>query len=293
MTLPALSLIRREYLRWIRAPTWVISGLMSPILYLLLFGQAFDLGKLLPPGVPASALSRALFGAPDYFSYFAVGMVAFASVTAAMFSGTGVIFDKQLGILQRILSTPISRRSVFLSSLVFRGILTLIPAFLVVGFALLLAHVPDVAGLRVGSGVTVLDGAQFLVAALLLSVAFTALFLSFGFAARRIESYFGVVTILQLPILLTSNAMYPVSIMPAWLQYLVGVNPISLAVNIMRMSLFGTAGYAYSAGVYFAGLLAWAALFVGLALLLASRALRTDAAAAPGGSALSQALAES
>jgi ABC-2 type transport system permease protein len=289
MMLPAVSLIRREYLRWVRAPTWVISGLMSPILYLLLFGQAFNLGKLLPPGAPAAALSHALSGAPTYFSYFAVGMVAFASVTAAMFSGTGIIFDKQLGILQRILSTPISRRSVFLSSLIFRGILTLIPAFLVVGFALLLAHVPDVAGLTVGSGVTVLDGVQFLA----LSVAFTALFLSFGFAAQRIESYFGVVTILQLPILLTSNAMYPVSIMPAWLQYLVGANPISLAVNIMRMSLFGTAGYTYPVGVYFAGLLVWALLFVGLALLLASRALRTDASASPSGSALSQALAES
>jgi ABC-2 type transport system permease protein len=293
MTWPAFSLIRREFLRWIRAPTWVISGLMSPILYLLLFGQAFNLGKLLPPGTPASALSQVLSGAPDYFSYFAVGMVAFASVTAAMFSGTGVIFDKQLGILQRILSTPISRRSVFLSSLIFRGILTLIPAFLVVGFALLLAHVPDVAGLTVGSGVGILNALAFLVAALVLSVAFTALFLSFGFAAQRIESYFGVVTILQLPILLTSNAMYPVNIMPTWLQYVVGVNPISLAVNIMRMSLFGATGYPYSVVVYLAGLLVWAGLFVGLALLLASRALRTDVVASHQGSALSHAIAES
>lgn len=290
MLLPAFSLIRREYLRWIRAPTWVISGLMSPILYLLLFGQAFDLGKLLPPGTPAGVLSAALSGAPTYFSYFAVGMVAFASVTAAMFSGTGIIFDKQLGILQRILSTPISRRSVFLSSLVFRGMLTLIPAFLVVGFALLLAHVPNVAGLTLGGNVTVVDALQFLVAALILSVAFTALFLSFGFAAQRIESYFGVVTILQLPILLTSNAMYPTSIMPSWLQYIVGINPISLAVNVMRMSLFGSAGYTYSAGVYLLGLLAWAVLFVLLALLLASRALRTGGG--PTGSALSQAIAE-
>lgn len=290
MMLPAFSLIRREYLRWIRAPTWVISGLMSPILYLLLFGQAFDLGKLLPPGTPPGVLTSALSGAPSYFSYFAVGMVAFASVTAAMFSGTGIIFDKQLGILQRILSTPISRRSVFLSSLVFRGMLTLIPAFLVVGFALLLAHVPDVAGLTVGRGVTPLDALQFLAAALVLSVAFTALFLSFGFAAQRIESYFGVVTILQLPILLTSNAMYPTSIMPSWLQYLVGFNPISLAVNVMRMSLFGSAGYTYGAWVYLLGLLAWAVLFVALALLLASRALRTGGG--PTGSALSQAIAE-
>lgn len=289
MLLPAFSLIRREYLRWIRAPTWVISGLMSPILYLLLFGQAFDLGKLLPPGTPSSALSSVLSGAPNYFSYFAVGMVAFASVTAAMFSGTGVIFDKQLGILQRTLSTPISRRSVFLSALTFRGILTLIPAFLVVGFALVLAYVPDVAGLSVGSGVNALDALQFVAAALILSIAFTSLFLSFGFAAQRIESYFGVVTILQLPILLTSNAMYPVNIMPKWLQYIVGINPISLAVNVMRMSLFGTAGYPYSVGVYLLGLLAWAILFVALAFWLASKALRTDVS--PKGSALSEAIA--
>ena len=289
MLLPAFSLIRREYLRWIRAPTWVISGLMSPILYLLLFGQAFDLGKLLPPGTPADALASVLSGAPNYFSYFAVGMVAFASVTAAMFSGTGIIFDKQLGILQRTLSTPISRRSVFLSALTFRGILTLIPAFLVVGFALILAYVPNVAGLSVSSGVTVVDALQFLVAALILSIAFTALFLSFGFAAQRIESYFGVVTILQLPILLTSNAMYPVNIMPSWLQYIVGINPISLAVNVMRMSLFGTAGYPYSVGVYLLGLFAWAVLFVSLAYALASKALRSDIG--PKGSALSEAIA--
>ena len=290
MMLPAFSLIRREYLRWIRAPTWVISGLMSPILYLLLFGQAFDLGKLIPAGTPPSVLSAALSGAPNYFSYFAVGMVAFASVTAAMFSGTGIIFDKQLGILQRILSTPISRRSVFASSLIFRGMLTLIPAFLVVGFALVLAHVPGVAGLSVGSHVNALNALEFLAAALVLSVAFTALFLSFGFATQRVESYFGVVTILQLPILLTSNAMYPTSIMPTWLQYLVGFNPISLAVNVMRMSLFGTAGYTYSVGIYLLGLLAWAVLFVALALVLASKALRSDVS--PKGSALSAAIAE-
>jgi ABC-2 type transport system permease protein len=287
----AISLIRREYLRWIRAPTWVISGLLSPILYLLLFGQAFDLGKLVPPGAGGAILTHALAGAPNYFSYFAVGMVAFASVTAAMFSGTGIIFDKQLGILQRILSTPVSRRSVFLASLIFRGVLTLIPAFLVVGLALILAYIPPLAGLTLGSGVTALDGAQFLAAALVLSIAFTALFLSFGFAAQRIESYFGVVTILQLPILLTSNAMYPVNIMPPWLQHIVAVNPISLAVNVMRMSLFGSAGYPYPVWVYLAGLLGWAALFVGMALVLASRAL-SSAKAAPSGSALSQAIAE-
>jgi hypothetical protein len=56
------------------------------------------------------------------------------------------------------------------------------------------------------------------------------------------------------------------------------------------MSLFGTAGYPYSAGVYLLGLLAWAGLFIALAMVLAAKALSTDVG--PTGSALSQAIAE-
>ncbi|HTT35929.1 MAG TPA: ABC transporter permease [Thermoplasmata archaeon] len=270
-----VSLMRREYLRWIRAPTWVISGLMSPILYLVLFGQAFDLGKLIPANVPGNPLGVVLLGAPNYFSYFAIGMVAFASVTAAMFSGTGVIFDKQLGIQQRIVSTPASRGAIFSASLLFRGVLTLIPAFLVIGIALLLAYVPGLAGLSVPAGVSAAGVAEVLVAILTLSLTFTALFLAFGFAADRIESYFGVVTILQLPILLTSNAMYPSGTMPPWLQDVVSVNPISLAVNVMRANLFGAQGYAYPVSTYLAGLIGWAVLLIGVASVLAYRSFRT------------------
>ena len=187
-----VSLMRREYLRWIRAPTWVISGLLSPVLYLILFGQAFNLGKALPP----NDVTGILLGAPNYFSYFAIGMVAFAGVTAAMFSGTGVIFDKQLGIQQRIVSTPASRGAIFSASLLFRGVLTLTPAFLVLGIALVLAYVPGLAGLSVPSGVRLLGIGEVVVAILTLSLTFTALFLAFGFSANRVESYFGVVTIL-------------------------------------------------------------------------------------------------
>jgi len=270
-----VSLMRREYLKWIRAPTWVISGLLSPVLYLVLFGQAFDLAKLLPPNVPGSTIVQVLLGAPNYFSYFAIGMVAFAAATAAMFSGTGVIFDKQLGIQQRIISTPTSRGAIFSAYLLFRGVLTLIPAFLVIGLALVLAYVPGLAGLTVPSGVTGLGLGEVLLAILTLSLAFTALFLAFGFSAGKIESYFGVVTILQLPILLTSNAMYPSGTMPPWLQHVVAVNPISLAVNVMRANLFGASGYPYSAGVYLAGLVGWAAVLIALASFLAYRSFQS------------------
>jgi ABC-2 type transport system permease protein len=269
-----VSLLRREYLRWIRAPFWLISGLLTPILYLVLFGQAFDLSKLIPPGFGGTFLTQALAGAPNYFSYFAIGMVAFAAVTASLFSGTGVIFDKQLGIQQRIVSTPSPRLAIFLAALLFRGVLTLIPAFLVVGLALLLTHIPGVAGLTIPAGVTVLGVGEVVAAILILSITFTALFLAFGFAAQRVENYFAIVTLLQLPVLLTSNALYPVGTMPPWLQSVVAVNPISLAVNVMRANLFGAGGYPYAPAVYLAGLVAWAVVIGGVAIVIASRSFK-------------------
>ncbi|HYA54352.1 MAG TPA: hypothetical protein VEG42_01960, partial [Thermoplasmata archaeon] len=62
--------------------------------------------------------------------------------------------------------------------------------------------------------------------------------------------------------------------MPGWLQTISAYNPISLAVNVARENLFTTTGYPYSAGVYLLGLLAWAILIIGVALLVAAWKLK-------------------
>ncbi|MCI4331018.1 MAG: ABC transporter permease [Thermoplasmata archaeon] len=276
MFLPLRSLLKREYLRWVRAPTWIVAGLLSPILYLLLFGQAFDLGKLVPP-VPAAqtGLTAALLGAPNYFSYFAVGMVGLVAVTSALFAGTGVIFDKQLGILQRTIATPVRRSTIFLSSLIFRGLLVVLPIFIVLGLALGFAQIPGLAGLTVTQTIGATGIVEVLVAIFVLAIAFTSLFLAFGFLFARVESYFAVVNLLNLPILFTSNALYPYGTSPQWIQNITAYNPISLAVDVMRENFFGSTYYAHPAYVYLGGLVVWAAALGVMALLLASRALRT------------------
>lgn len=269
------SLVRRRFVRWVRAPTWIVAGLLTPILYLVLFGQAFDLGRLVS-GVPGGAqtLSATLLGAPDYFSYFALGMVGMVAVTSSLFAGTGVIFDKQLGILQRTIATPVRRSTVFLSELLFYSFLVVLPILIVLGLSLGFARVPGLTGLSVTEKVGWLGALQVLAAILILSVAFTSLFLAFGFLLSRPESYFGIVNLFNLPILFTSNALFPIGIAPAWLRSIMAYNPISLAVNVMRETFFGTAYYAQAPYVYLAGLAGWAVGLVGVALMLASRALR-------------------
>jgi ABC-2 type transport system permease protein len=276
MFVELFALIRREYLRWVRAPMWIVAGLMTPILYLLLFGQAFNLGALVgnvPGG--SEALTQALWGAPDYFSYFAVGMVGLVAVTSALFAGTGVIFDKQLGIMQRTIATPVRRSTIFASILIFRGFLVVLPIFIVLGLALTFAHVPGLVGLSVTQSVGAVGVSEVLIAIFILAIAFTSLFLAFGFLFARVESYFGVVNLLNLPILFTSNALYPVGTEPAWLQNITAYNPISLAVDVMRETFFGGAYYPHPVYVYLAGLLLWAIALVTIALLLAARALKT------------------
>ena len=81
----------------------------EPILYLILFGQAFNLGKLLGniPGLtPEEAAMAAFQGAPNYFSFFSVGMVGFVAVTATLFTGANVIFDKLFGVMKRVAGSP-------------------------------------------------------------------------------------------------------------------------------------------------------------------------------------------
>jgi ABC-2 type transport system permease protein len=111
-------------------------------------------------------------------------------------------------------------------------------------------------------------------ATLLLSAMFTALFLAFGYVVKTPETYFGITSVMNFPILFTSNAMFPQTTMPGWLQTLSAFNPVSLAVNVARENLFDTVGYAYPAEVCLLGLAAWAVALIGIALFVATRQLR-------------------
>jgi ABC-2 type transport system permease protein len=272
-----VTVLRREFLKFVRVPIWIGAAFVTPILYLLLFGQAFNLNALFPAG-PAGTfyVRQALLGAPNYFSYFAVGMIAFVTLSMSLYAGTGVLFDKQLGVHQRLLATPAPRSALFAGTLAFRSMLAAWPAFLALGFALLLLRVPGFVGLSVRSSVTLLGVGEILLAEALLALMFTALFLSFGYVLRSNEAYFGIVTLLNLPILFTSNAMFPQSTMPAWLQSVTSYNPASLAVNVMRENLFATSGYPYPPEIYLLGLFAWAIALVAIALALSARALRVN-----------------
>jgi ABC-2 type transport system permease protein len=269
------ALTRRELLRLGRNPQAIITSLLLPILYLILFGQAFNIGSLLSavPGGP-QILTESLRGAPTYYSYFAAGMAGFVAVTATLFIGANVIFDRLFGILKRTASSPASATAIFGSRLIAGSIQPIGLAFLVIGVAIGLGGL-GLSGLHVTASVSVVGALEIVAAVVVLSVMFASLFLAIGFSIEQPQTYFAVVNAINLPVLLTSAALYPWGTMPRWFQNIASFNPITLAVNVLRENLFaGAPGYyPEPAWIYLLGLLGWAIVMMVLATALASRAL--------------------
>ncbi|MGD0249608.1 MAG: ABC transporter permease [Thermoplasmata archaeon] len=264
------ALTRRELLRLARNPQAIVTALLLPILYLLLFGQAFNLGAVLK----GPELSYVLRGAPSYFSYFSAGMAGFVAVTATLFIGANVIFDKLFGVLKRTAASPATATSIFGSRLLAGSIQPIGLAFLVLGLAILLGKL-GLTGLDVTASVTVVGASEIVLAVVILSAMFASLFLAIGFSIEQPQTYFAVVNAINLPVLLTSVALYPWGIMPVWLQNVASYNPITLAVNVLRENLFAgaTAYYPYDPAVYLLGLFGWAMAMFVIATFLARRAL--------------------
>lgn len=267
-----VALTKREVRRIVRNPQAVATGLMLPILYLVLFGQAFNFGKIYA-GDPAGLLLL-LRGAPSYFSYFAAGMAGFVAVTATLFIGANVIFDRMFGTLKRTASAPVGPAPIFLSRMIAGCIQPIALAFLVLGLAILLGDA-GLAGLSVTASFSAIGAGEILLAIVILSAMFASLFLAIGFSIETPQTYFAIVNIINLPVLLTSAALYPWGILPSWLQTIASYNPITLCVEVLRENLFSGSSnyYPYPPWYYLLGLIGWAAAMFVIATLLAARAL--------------------
>ncbi|EQD54032.1 membrane protein containing ABC-2 type transporter domain protein [mine drainage metagenome] len=147
-------------------------------------------------------------------------------------------------------------------------------AFFVLGLAMVFGHIPGLNGLTITASVGLLGVGEIVVAIVLLALLFATLFLMFGVVLEAPQTYFAAVNLINLPVLLTSDALYPWGTMPTWLQDISQYNPVSLAVNVLREVFFGSSAYPYGPGIYLLGLFAWTAVLVTIAIVLVARALR-------------------
>jgi ABC-2 type transport system permease protein len=268
-----LALVVRDLRRWYRTPGQIILVFTTPLMWLLLFGQAFNIGKL-AQGAPGVDIREVFGGATDYFSFMAVGQTTFIILFGSLFSGVSLIWDRKTGFLAKLQAAPISRASIPVSRILSTVVKALLQAVVVLVLAAVFVLVPGLSGLRFSTNFGILEALGVAVFLILLGLSLAALFVALGLVVKSEETLFGMINLLNFPLMFTSSALIPIALMPDWLKTVAGYNPLTFVVDGMRQLVFDTSiGAQYSIGVDLLGISIFAALMISLGAVLSRKAL--------------------
>jgi ABC-2 type transport system permease protein len=224
--------------------TEVIVRAIQPALWLLLFGEVFT---------RAHAIST---GEVPYLDFMAPGILAQSVLFVAIFYGIAIIWERDMGIVHKFLASPTPRGALVLGKALAAGLRSLSQAVIIYFLALLLGvQMNWTAPGLVGVLATVMLGAAM----------FSALSLIIASLVKTRERFMGMGQVLTMPLFFASNAIYPISMMPVWLQIVSHLNPLTYEVDALRALMLARGTSSFGLGLDFSVLLAATviAVFVG------------------------------
>jgi ABC-2 type transport system permease protein len=222
----------------------LVTRAIQPLLWLLVFGKTFSKIRAIPTGkVP-------------YLDYLAPGIIAQSALFIAIFYGIMIIWERDSGVLTKLLVTPTPRAALVAGKAFAAGVRAISQALIVVVFAAILG---------VGMTWNPLKLLGVLVAVVLGAAFFSTLSVTIAGIVLKRERLMGIGQAITMPLFFASNALYPVKLMPGWLQAVSKANPLSYEVSALRGLLIGTSAdlwldFGVLAGSALAGIATAAAL---------------------------------
>jgi ABC-2 type transport system permease protein len=212
-----MCLVELQKLRHDR--TELITRAIQPALWLLIFGETFTRLRVIPTGnLP-------------YLDYLAPGILAQSALFVSIFYGIQIIWERDAGVLSKLMVTPTPRAALIAGKAFAAGIRAIAQAVVVLVLSAILGVTLTVNPLKLlGVLVIVVLGAAF----------FCCLSITIAGIVMSRERLMGIGQAIMMPLFFASNALYPVDLMPGWLQVLNHVNPLSYEVDALRGLLLGT-----------------------------------------------------
>ena len=204
-------IFRRSLILTIRQPTWIVIGIMYPVIYLVLFGPLLD-GAIKQAGAGVSA-----------YNWFVPGLLIQVALFGTAFGGFGLIAELRYGVVERMRVTPMSRSAMLLGRSLRDVVILLFQALIMIGLAIPFGLHIDLAGVAVTLALLALIG---LVVAPLSYAA--ALIL------KSEDAFAPLVQSLVMPLLLLSGILLPMALAPDWLRFLSNLNPLTHATDAAR-----------------------------------------------------------
>jgi len=207
------TIARSELRKVARDPVEVLTRAAQPILWLLVFGQVLSSIRAIPTG----SLS--------YLDFLAPGVLAQSALFSAIFYGIAVIWERDLGIVQKLLVSPASRSALVSGKALAGGLRSIVQALIV-------TIVAAAIGIHLRADLLSIVGVIAIV--ILGSALFATFSLNIACLVRSRERFMGIGQLMTMPLFFASSAIYPVALMPDWLKVVASLNPLTYMVDALR-----------------------------------------------------------
>jgi len=230
----------REVKRYLRSRPQIIASLAQPLLYLLVLG--FGLNTVFQQSWQGS-----------YLQFIAPGVIGMGVLFTSMFSGIGLLWDRQFGFLKETLVAPVPRLHIMIGRTLGGATIAMIQGLLVLIVCI-------IAGFRpAGIGAVALA----LVFIAMTAVVFAALGTAIGSTLKDMQGFQLIMNFLVMPIFFLSGALFPLSNLPAALTVATRIDPLAYGVDGIRGALIGVSQFGFVTDAAVLGVVAAAFLVLG------------------------------
>jgi ABC-2 type transport system permease protein len=207
------AIVEVELIKLVRDPAEIISRAVQPVLWLVVFGQVLAQVR----GIHTGQLS--------YLAFITPGILAQSVLFSAIFYGIAVIWERDLGVVHKLLVSPAWRGALVFGKALAAGFRGLVQALVIYLIALVmhvslmldpLSVIAVLASVMLGSGI------------------FATFSLIIACIVKTRERFMGIGQLLTMPMFFASNAIYPLDIMPGWLRVVAQINPLTYLIDALR-----------------------------------------------------------
>jgi ABC-2 type transport system permease protein len=230
----------RELKRYVRSRSQIAASLGQPLLYLVVLG--FGLGPVFQKA-----------GQGSYVQFVAPGIIAMTVLFSSVFSGMGLLWDRQFGFLKETLVAPVPRIHVMLGKVLGAATVAVIQGLLV-------AVVCFISGFRVSNLAAIPMALLFMC---LIGCLFSALGTAIGSTLQNIQGFQLIMNFLVMPIFFLSGALYPLNNLPVALSIVTRLDPLAYGVDGLRTVLIGVSHFGLTADLAVLVLVTSALLILG------------------------------
>ena len=250
LLLQILTVTEADVRKPLHDPVELFTRMLQPLLWLVIFAPVFSRVRAIPTG------------GLRYLDFMAPGVLAQSVMFGAIFYGISVIWERDQGILQKFLVSPAPRVALVAGRALSSTLRGVVQAIIVYIIAMLMGVALQFAAWRI---------AGVLLGAMLGAGIFSSFSLVAACIVKSRERFMGIGQVLTMPLFFASNAIYPLSLMPKWLQVLARINPLSYQVDLLRGLMVQGGHSVFGFGTDLAVLVLWLAVLIAIATKLYPR----------------------